>query len=204
MQTGRIAVQLIMLAALAGCLSTQPRNAANVCSVFEDRRSWYKSARRTEQRWGVPVAVSMAIIYQESGFQSRVKPARTRILWVIPEPRPSSAYGYAQALDGTWSDYIRATGNKGARRHNFADAIDFVGWYTARSYRLNGIQRDDARSLYLAYHQGHTGYANGSYRGNQWLLNTAAQVQNNADRFGAQYSRCARELEKGWFARLFS
>ncbi|MFM1896980.1 MAG: hypothetical protein RLZZ385_2054 [Pseudomonadota bacterium] len=204
MTSSKSLITLLLLGTLTGCISSQPGNIANVCSIFESHRGWHKAAQRTEQRWGVPVPVSMAFVYQESSFQARAKPARTRILWVIPGPRPSSAYGFAQALDSTWADYMRATGNTGARRTNFSDAIDFIGWYNATSYRVNGIGRHDARNLYLPYHQGHTGFANGSYRGNQWLLDTAAQVQSNADRFSKQYARCARDLERGWFSRLFS
>jgi len=51
----------------------------------------------------------MAIIRQESSFQADAQPPRSRILWIIPGPRPSSAYGYSQALDGTWDWYRQAT-----------------------------------------------------------------------------------------------
>ena len=86
---------------LFSCAASQPQNISNVCQMFEDRRAWYKAAERTEQRWGVPVSVSMAFIHQESAYQARIRPARSTVLWVIPWTRPSSAYGYAQALDAT-------------------------------------------------------------------------------------------------------
>ena len=88
-----------LLVLLAGCVATQPTSIANVCDIFEDRRTWYKAAKNAEDRWGVPVAVSMAFIYQESGFRARAKPKRGRFFWVLPGPRPSSAYGYAQAVE---------------------------------------------------------------------------------------------------------
>src|SRR5690606_40708410 len=102
---------LLALLLLAGCVSSPPRNPADVCDMFDQRRSWYKAAERTQKRWGVPVPVTMAFINQESAFRARAKPPRSRILWIIPGPRPSDAFGYAQALDSTWSEYKRATGN---------------------------------------------------------------------------------------------
>lgn len=189
---------------LVSCASSPPRNTADVCAIFEERRSWYKAAKATERRWGVPIAVNMAFIYQESSFQARIKPARTRILWVIPGPRPSSAFGYAQALDSTWADYERNSGNRRASRANFADAIDFVGWYNASSTRQSRINSNNAHDLYLAYHEGNAGFQRGTHRDKRWLLDAANRVQANASRFGAQLDSCRRDLDKAWWQRLFS
>ena len=82
-------------------------------------------------------------------------------LGVIPLGRQSSALGYSQALDGTWDEYRSATGNRRADRTDIRDATDFVGWYSNKSRERNGIALNDARNLYLAYHDGHTGFARG-------------------------------------------
>ena len=111
---------------LTACVATQPENITDVCAIFEDRRSWYRAAKNSEQRWGVPIAANMAIIYQESSFRAKARPERSKVLWIFPGARPSSAYGYAQALDGTWQDYIRVSSNRNASRSEFDDAIDFV------------------------------------------------------------------------------
>lgn len=198
-----LVISLLCLS-LTACFSTRPANITNVCDIFEDRRGWYKAAKKSEQRWGVPIPVSMAFIYQESSFKSRAKPPRSKFLWIFPGPRPSSAFGYAQALDSTWDDYKRSSGNRGARRSKFADAIDFTGWYNANSTRQSGIARDDAANLYLAYHEGNGGYQRGSYREKAWLIDAANAVQRNADRFANQYSSCKRDLDKNWLMRLFS
>lgn len=199
----RTSALLIAFLSLTGCIRGAPSNLGDACSIFEDRRSWFKEAVAAEKRWGVPVSVSLAFIYQESSFRSRAKPARSKILWIIPGPRPSNAYGYAQALDSTWADYQESTGNRRARRSNFGDAVDFIGWYNANSYRRNNIAHHDAYNLYLAYHEGNTGFARRSYADKQWLIDTAARVQNNADRYQAQIDECAEELGKNWLQRLF-
>jgi hypothetical protein len=189
---------------LGACAARQPQNIANVCDIFEDRRNWHKAARESERRWKIPIAVSMAFVYQESSFRARARPERGKILWVIPGPRPSSAYGYAQVLDSTWNDYVQATGRRGADRHDFADAIDFIGWYNAMSSRVNNIAPGDARNLYLAYHEGNTGFAQGSYRDKPWLMDAALNVEQNAWKFAQQYESCRRDLNKNWFFRIFS
>lgn len=189
---------------LAACISTPPKNLSNACSILQENRSWFKEATAAEKRWGVPVAVSLAFIYQESAFRSRAKPARTKFLWIFPGRRPSNAYGYAQALDSTWADYQRSTGKRRARRSNFGDAVDFIGWYNANSYQRNNIAAHDAYNLYLAYHEGNTGFARRSYADKQWLIDTAARVQGNAERYQTQIDACANDLGKNWFQRLFS
>ncbi len=192
----------LTLLLLSGCVSSPPDNVANVCAMFEDRRSWYRAAQSAEERWQVPIAVNMAFIYQESAFRARARPERSRILWIFPGPRPSSAYGYAQALDSTWNEYEARSGNRRASRRDFGDAIDFVAWYNANSVRQSAIASSNARDLYLAYHEGNGGFQRGTYREKRWLLDAAAQVQANANRFAIQLDSCRSELDKNWFQRL--
>ncbi|MDT8428613.1 MAG: hypothetical protein RQ757_07595 [Pseudomonadales bacterium] len=193
---------LLVIAMLTACASSRPASTSNVCSMFEERRSWFKAAERTEQRWNVPIPVAMAFIQQESSYQARARPERNRLLWVIPWRRPSSAFGYAQALDSTWEEYVQEVGGFMPRRSSFADAIDFIGWYNSNSYRRNNIARDDARNLYLAYHEGNAGFARRSWEGNSTLLATANQVQANASRYQAQLGQCRQELERSWWRRV--
>ena len=188
--------------ALTACASAPPQNSTNICSIFEDRRSWYKAARKSEERWGVPLEVNMAFIYHESGFRGRAKPPRRYFLGFIPGPRASDAFGYAQARDNTWNDYQVAAGNWGARRSNFKHAVDFVGWYNDMSYDINAINKDDAYNLYLAYHEGNGGFRSGTYKDKAWLLQTAATVRETATRYSSQLAGCEERLNRSWFARL--
>ncbi len=198
----RLIFVFVIVSLLSACVSPPPENTSNICSMFEDRRSWYKAADKTQNRWGTPVYVSMAIMEQESSFQGRAKPPRTKLLGFIPWFRPSSAYGYAQVLDQTWTDYKEDAGNWGARRTSFSDSMDFVGWYTNTSARRNGIRRDDAYNLYLAYHEGNGGWARGTYRNKAWLMDVARNVQNTANVYQSQYRGCEKDLSRNWFMRM--
>lgn len=114
----------------------------------------------------------------------------------------SSAYGYAQVLDGTWEEYLRKTGEYWRVRHDFADATDFIHWYISRATRINGVSTSDAHNLYLNYHEGPTGFARKSHANKPWLLKTATGVQIRSQNFREQYERCKESLKPGFFGRL--
>ena len=109
---------------------------------------------------------------------------------LIPGFRPSSAYGYSQALDGTWEEYKQSTGNYNADRKNFADASDFIGWYVDGSYRLLKIEKTDVYNHYLAYHEGKGGFQKKSYNKKKWLLDVAKKVENQAKEYSDQIKKC--------------
>ena len=46
----RSVLSLIGLLVLSSCASTPPQNTTNICSMFEERRSWYKAAVKSERR----------------------------------------------------------------------------------------------------------------------------------------------------------
>jgi hypothetical protein len=181
------------LVLLAGCASA-PHEIRNTCAIFEQRdglfNNWRRAAERTEREYGVPVPILMATIYAESGFNPYARPPRTKLLGFIPWTRPSSAYGYSQALDGTWSRYQGETGHWGARRTNFADAIDFVGWYHAQSHAQNGIALNDSYNLYLAYYFGHDGYSQGAWKSNADIQRAAQRVSGMTSLYRTQLRSC--------------
>ena len=183
-----------MMLLLAACATAPPRNVDDACAIFAEYGDWFADAKSASQRWGVPLPVLLAIIHQESAFRADAQPPRTWYLGFIPGPRPSSAYGFSQALDGTWDHYIAATGNHGADRDEFDDAVDFIGWYVNQTARRNGIAKSDAYNQYLAYHEGQEGFAKGTYRKKPWLLERAKRVRQQADRYGAQLARCEPRL----------
>lgn len=188
----RATVCLLLLASCGGGNYSAPRNLDDACSILRQRPTYLKAMASTERRWGIPVQVQMAAIYQESKFIGNAKTPHQYALGIIPMGRQSSAYGYAQALDGTWDEYRRAQGRMGARRDRISDATDFMGWYMNQTTEKLGISKYDARSQYLAYHEGRTGYANGSHNGKAWLLDVASDIQARSDMYAQQLAMCRR------------
>jgi len=183
---------LALVAATAGCSTVvPPRQPLNLCAVFAEKGDWRKPAARSEARWGVPVPVLMATMYHESSYKADARPPRRYFLGFIPGPRPSSAYGYAQAKDEVWAEYVDRQNRWFASRGDFADAIDFIGWYHQGSAQALGIRPDDMRNLYLAYNEGRGGFSRGSYLNKPGLLNyTAQKVLPTAARYSQQYAGC--------------
>lgn len=79
-----------------------PVNPEDVCDIFREHTVWYDYARDSQERWGTPIATQMAFVYYESSFRSHAQPPRTQLWGFIPWSRPTTAYGYAQALDPAW------------------------------------------------------------------------------------------------------
>lgn len=184
-----LALSLILL--LASCARPRPNNVENICSIFSQYPDWYADARKTEAKWGIPVSVQMAIIYQESSFNARAKPSRKKLLGIIPWKHRSSAYGYSQALKHTWEEY---QDNGGGKRSDFGDACDFIGWYSAHAHQKLGISPTDAYALYLAYHDGMNGYAQKTYLKKPWLIHTSHRVSARAAQYQRQLSSCAGRI----------
>jgi len=188
---------LILVTLLAGCSlpsgnANAPRNLDNACSILDQRRSFFPAFMAAKRKYGVPVSVQMAIIWQESKFKSKAKTPRKYRFGLIPAGRQSSAYGYAQVLDGTWKEYKATAGRWAASRTNIRDSADFMGWYMTQSRRKLGISMSDTRNQYLAYHEGRTGYRRGSYKSKQWLLRIAKNLENRAKMYNGQLRRCRK------------
>lgn len=185
---------LVLVGLLQSCATAPPRQVDNICSIFSEKNGWYSAAKKSQKRWGSSIATMMAFMHQESRFVSKAKPPRTKILGVIPGPRKSSAYGYSQAQDGTWSWYKKSTGNWRADRDDFQDAIDFIGWYNVQTKKINGVSLSNTYGLYLAYHEGHGGYKRKTYNKKQWLVGVAKKVSRRAQTYAAQLKKCEKNL----------
>lgn len=188
----RAALLLLILASCGGGNFSTPRQLDDACSIVRERPSYLSAFRATQRRWGVPVAVQMATIHQESKFIGNARTPFRYALGVIPMGRQSSALGFSQALDDTWEEYRKETRNYGAKRDHIDDAADFIGWYMRASNQRLGIAMGDARNQYLAYHEGRTGYANGSYNAKAWLIAVADRVQSRAVLYDAQLRACGK------------
>lgn len=187
------ALVIVLLAASCGGGggTSAPRNLDNACSILQQRPGYLRAFRAAERKWGVPVHVQMASMYQESKFISDARTPFRYTLGVIPMGRQSSAFGYSQALNGTWEEYLQDQRKFRAKRDNINDATDFMGWYMSESNRRLGISLGDARNQYLAYHEGRTGFSRGSYNSKAWLLRVADEVAARSVMYQGQLAQCS-------------
>ena len=196
-------ISFLVAALLTGCATPPPKNPDNICSIFKEHSDWYDAALDAKDDWGVPVHVPLAIMYQESSFKHDAAPPMEYFLGFIPVGRASDAYGYAQAKTMTWDDYVRETGNSWSSRSDFDDAMDFMGWFINKTYKINGVSKWDARAQYLNYHEGWGGYKRKTYRKKAWLMKVAKKVDARSKKFAQQYRGCKEDLDSSWLWRLF-
>tara|TARA_B100000941_G_C28479868_1_gene541485 strand:+ start:76 stop:675 length:600 start_codon:yes stop_codon:yes gene_type:complete len=186
-------IYFLVFILLTGC-SSIPVNTANSCSIFNERYLWYKHTKKTEQKWGTPIYVQLAIIKMESNFDWLAKPARQKIFKLIPFKRPSSSFGYSQAVKGTWEQYKKETGNKLATRVRFKDSVDFIGWYTNKTESLLKISKKDAFRQYVAYHEGWGNFK--YYKKNKKVIRLAKKVERQSNVYKKQLVKCQNLLNK--------
>lgn len=181
--------------AIAACASNPPRDSDNLCAIFEQHPKWYDYAKDAEEKWGTPAHVLMAFVRHESSYRHNARPPRDWFLGIIPLPRASSAYGYAQAKDEVWSEYEGEEGGFLTSRRDMKDALDFVGWYNRKSHERLGISYWDPKNLYLAYHEGHAGYRSGRWKNKPDLIRIADRVDHRAREYGWQLKQCEDQFK---------
>ncbi|WP_099825784.1 lytic transglycosylase [Oceaniglobus indicus] len=188
----RALILLMFVASCGGRDYSAPRNLEDACDIVAERPNYLRAMKRTERKWGVPVAVQMATIHQESKFIGDARTPHKYALGIIPMGRQSSAFGYSQALDGTWDEYREKQGQRRAKRDDIDDATDFMGWYMHESATRLGIPKWDAKNQYLAYHEGRGGFSRGSYNAKPWLLTVSDRVASRAVTYDAQLRSCGK------------
>ncbi|WP_268964621.1 transglycosylase SLT domain-containing protein [Rheinheimera sp. UJ63] len=197
----KLLILLSLAMVISGCATPPPRDQSNICEIFGEHRAWYQATAKASDKWGMPIAVPISFMYQESRFKHNAKPPMRYFLGFIPYGRGSSAYGYSQAKSDTWDDYLKDTGRYFASRSDFDDAVDFIGWYVDKTHQVNKVPKHDAYALYLNYHEGWGGYRRGTYRSKAWLQNTARQVEQRANIYHLQLQGCEKDLKRGWLSR---
>jgi len=97
---------LVLAMVLSGAVDTASAASSldNACKLLSERVGWFTIADDASKKWKVPVPVLLAVMYHESRFKADASPKTT------------TAFGYAQALDGTWEQYKTATSASSARR----------------------------------------------------------------------------------------
>ena len=188
---------------MVACTSMKQINTTDSCILFDSKKSWYKSTKKSYDRWGSPIALQLAIINQESSFLQFAKPKRKRLFGIIPGSRPSTAFGYAQATNPTWNWYKLNNGKNNASRANFFDVTDFIGWYADQTSKMLGIPKNDFYNQYLAYHEGHGGWKKESFKSKEWLIDVAKKVELTGNKYSNQLKKCESKLNKKGFFGIF-
>ena len=138
--------------------------------------------------------IQLAFIKFESDFHWLAKPKRQKLFKIIPFKRPSSSFGYSQAVKGTWKQYKEEQNKPLALRTRFKDSVDFIGWYTNKSSKLLKIPKNDAFKQYIAYHEGWGNYKN--YKKNKKVIGLAKKVERQSNKYKNQLSKCKSKLNR--------
>ena len=176
--------------------SCQPHDISSPhdgCAILKNR-GWYSSAAASERSWGIDISTQLAVIYQESSFKHTAKTDKAYKLWIIPWGHVSTAYGYPQAMDAIWNEYLDERGGILTSRTRFKDATDFIGWYLNKIASTLNIPKGDVKRLYIAYHEGIAGYRKGSYKKNKRLIKVAEKVASRARAYNNQLKECRFQL----------
>ena len=184
---------LTVFLSVSAC-SSIPKNTQNSCAIFDERYLWYKHSKASYEKWGVPIYIQLAFVKKESSFNWMAKPPRKKLFKIIPFKRPSSSFGYSQAVKGTWEDYKKETGKQLATRMRFKDSVDFIGWYVNKSSKILKIPKNDAYRQYLAYYKGWGDYKN--YRKDKKAIIYAKSVKETANTYRKQLTLCKKNLDR--------
>ena len=185
----RLFALLLISVTVCACSTTPPKKPNDLCEIFKEKDNWYDDAQDVYKRRGVPINIAMAFMYHESGYVDDARPPMRWFLF-IPYGRGSSAYGYAQAQDPVWDDYVSEAGVFFSSRDDFADSLDFISWYILKTNKVNNVKINDVYNQYLNYHEGWGGYKKKTHAKNKSLQQLARRVEKTAGSYAKQLRNC--------------
>ena len=180
---------------IASC-SSVPKYPQNACKIFGEKYFWYKHTKKSSETYGVPTYVILAFINKESGFNRFAKPKRSKLFKIIPYKRPSSSFGYSQAVKKTWELYKTETDNSLALRARFKDSVMFIGWYINKTNKINKISLNDSYRQYLNYYLGWGNYTKKAYKTDKKAIIFAKSVEKQSRIYKSQLRECQKSLDK--------
>ena len=184
---------LILLFFITAC-SSVPKYPQNACKIFGQNYFWYKSAKKSSETYGAPIHIILAFVNKESGFNRWAKPQRKKLFKVIPYKRPSSSFGYSQAVKKTWELYKEETNSPLALRARFKDSVMFIGWYMQKTKKINKIPLNDSYRQYLNYYLGWGSYAKKTYKTDKKAIIFAKSVEKQSKIYKSQLTECQKSL----------
>ena len=188
-------IYLIVLFFLTSC-SSVPKYPSDACKIFSEKYLWYKHAKTSATKYGAPVHIILAFVNKESGFNRWAKPKRTKLFKIVPYKRPSSSFGYSQAVKKTWELYKEETSNPLALRTRFKDSVMFIGWYINKTNKINKIPKNDSYRQYLNYYLGWGNYAKKTYKTDKKAVIYAKSVEKQSKIYKGQLRECQKKLNR--------
>ena len=186
---------LILLFFISSC-SSVPKYPQNACKIFGQKYLWYKSAKQSSDKYGAPIHIILAFVNKESGFNRWAKPKRKKLFKIVPYKRPSSSFGYSQAVNKTWELYKIETNNPLALRTRFKDSVMFIGWYISKTNKINKIPLNDSYRQYLNYYLGWGNYAKEVYKTDKNAIIFAKKVEKKSQIYKSQLKTCQKSLNR--------
>ena len=188
-------IYLITFLLVVSCSSVS-QYTANACKLFNERYFWYKHSKKSSEIYGAPIHIILAFVNKESGFNRWAKPKRTKLFKVIPYKRPSSSFGYSQAVKKTWDLYKNETNNPLALRTRFKDSVMFIGWYINKTNKINKIPLNDSYRQYLNYYLGWGSYSKEAYKTDKKAIIFAKSVEKQSKLYKSQLKECKKKLNR--------
>ena len=188
-------IYFITLLFLVSCTSV-PKYPSNACKIFGEKYLWYKHAKKSSEVYGAPIHIILAFVNKESSFNRWAKPKRKKLFKVIPYKRPSSSFGYSQAVTKTWELYKTETNNPLALRTRFKDSVMFIGWYMKKTNKINKIPLNDSYRQYLNYYLGWGNYAKKIYKTDKKSIIYAKSVQKKSKIYKNQLKEWQKSLDR--------
>jgi hypothetical protein len=181
---------------LASCTTTPPRNVDDACAIFAEYGDWFADAKAASQRWGCRSRYCWRSSIRNRPFAPTPEPPRTWYLGFIPGPRPSSAYGYSQALDGTWDRYTAATGNVMAPIATSSPMpwISSAGTSTKPPCATASPNVATPITNIWLITKARAALPRALTGKKPWLMERARKVSRQAARYGSQLARCESQL----------
>ena len=176
--------------------SSVPKYPSNACKIFSEKYLWYKHAKKSSETYNAPIHIILAFVNKESGFNRWAKPKRTKLFKIVPYKRPSSSFGYSQAVNKTWELYKTETDNPLALRTSFKDSVMFIGWYMNKTNKINKIPFEDSYRQYLNYYLGWGNYSKKVYKSDKKAIIFAKKVEKQSNIYKSQLKECQKSLNK--------
>ena len=184
-----------LLLLIASC-SSVPKYPQNACKIFGENYLWYKSVKKSSETYGAPIHIILSFVNKESGFNRWAKPKRKKLFKIVPYKRPSSSFGYSQAINKTWELYKQETDNPLALRARFKDSVMFIGWYVNKTHKINKIPLNDSYRQYLNYYLGWGNYAKKVYKTDKNAVLFAKSVEKQSKIYKSQLRECKKSLDR--------